>query len=297
MRDLGRVGVLGTGGAFARVDQIGYLKAMEEVGIVPFRMLAVSVAALNFAGYLQYGSRGVELIWRGDSNEDSEAYRKSIEGRGSPFIFDLWSFETLLRIFLRRGHIFDNRGLRELIKGFDMQKIVGSSTPLDIVTFNRSTRQPELFSTDSSLIRENPEVLRNIILAAVSPQGIFENVLVQKGPEDKGSYYVDAMAWGVRSLFETGCNTVFVFRSRTHYHRPSAQEWWLSNLFELPDQGSNILFDELLELAALFYKGKIVQFRLDRGVKTLSRIRFRRGDVGRTIDLAYEKGKEVILGL
>lgn len=291
MRELGKVGILGLGGAFSRVDQVGYLKAIEERGIVPFCMTAVSVATFNFAGYLQYGSRGLELIWSGLSGDGGKQKEmRSIEDRGPKYIFDIFNPKTLANIVLLKPHILTNVGVQDLSRRFDPLKLIDSPVKLNIVVFNHETRGTEMFSNRDELIRSNPDILKQAILASVSPRGVFPPVYIQKNPKGPAVEYSDAITFGVRSLFDDGCDTVFVFRSRSSTHKVAKNQSWLSSMLGLHSQASNILLDEVLS----FYKGKVIEFSLEEGVSTLTYTNFKKGDLSKTIDLAYKRALEIL---
>lgn len=297
MRDLGRVSILGLGGAFSRVDQVGYLKAIDDYGIVPFCMTAVSVAALNFAGYIQYGSRGLELIWRSSPTSDSKNPTLSIEDRGPKYIFDLFNPRTLGRALLKRPDILSSKGIQELTEGFDIAHVVNSKIILNVVVFDEKDREPSIVSSKDPIIQANPEIFRQAILASVSPRGVFPPVLVQKEFGRPAVLCSDAIVYGVKHLFDLGSDTVFVFRSRSPRHKAKRLSWWFPNILDLHDRAANILFDEIIELISRLYPGKIVEFRLERGVNTLMNTDFKRGDVSGTIDLAHERGREILAGL
>lgn len=294
MRDLGRVGILGLGGAFSRADQVGYLKAIDDCGIVPFCMTAVSVAAFNFAGYIQYGSRGLELIWRGLPTSDSRNPKRSIEERGPKYIFDFFNFRTFVRALLKGSYILSNKGISELTGGFDIVQIVNSKIKLNIVVFDERSREPNVVSNKDPIIQANPEILRQAILASVSPHGVFPPIPTQRELGRPAVLCSDAMVYGVKHLFDSGADTVFVFRSRSPRHKAKKRSWWLPNVLDLHDRAANILFDEIIELVSLLYPGRIVEFRLERGVNTLMNTDFKKGDVSGTIDLAYERGREIL---
>jgi hypothetical protein len=291
--DLSRVGILLHGGSFPRADQVGFFKAIDEDKRVKIACIdCVSVGALNGAGYLQYGSRGLELIWRGPDNPKTEIskYKQSIDGRGPSFIFPIFDFKTIARVILRKSFVFDNSGLQELVRGIDVKKIVSAPIPLRVIAYNEFMQQPEIFSTHDELLQQKPEIFSEIMLAAISPDGVFPPVW----NEARGAFYSDAMTYGVKQLFDFGCTTVFVFRSRASTHRPFKRGWWLSKILALHDRASNILFDQVLIVVNKLYPGRVIEFRLDVGVSTLSQISFRKGDIRKTIDLAYQKGKSIL---
>lgn len=286
MRDLGRVHCLLLGGSFARVDQVGFLLAVDDYGIKIPEYTAVSVGALNAPGYIESGSRGLSLLWR------------SIEEKGSKYIFDFWKLRTLWRAIRRKPYILDNSGIKELTANLDAAKIIKAAVKsdenrnpsiLNVVTYNEETRDTEIFSTSHSDVQERPELLSQAILAAVSIRGVFLPVPIERRP-GKRIWYSDAGSYGLKPLFDAGADTVLVFRSRTPSHKVAKRSWWAQNLLDNQDRVANILLDDIIAS----YRGRAIDFRLEQGAGTLTATYFNKGDISKTIDLARERGREIL---
>src|SRR3989344_9625237 len=121
MRQLGKIGFVGTGGGCKGAISVGMLKALYEAGITPDYVYGVSVNVLNFAKLLSSGGTdSLVKIW------------KEIEKKGYNSLFDRKDIPWRLRA----NSIFDSKGTLQLANSLNASALINSKIRLEFPLHN-----------------------------------------------------------------------------------------------------------------------------------------------------------------
>jgi NTE family protein len=190
--NLGKVGIIFNGGGFTGAFSVGYIKALWEYGIRPEHIQGVSVGALNAAKLLELeNTKELEKIWL------------DIEKAKASNIFN-WK-DIPGNIVRRSDSLYKNKGLLDIIQKINIEKIINSPIKLQIVVCNESNGEKEIFCSHDQMFKEDPKLLKEVILASASIPGILP--LVKIGDQQ----YSDGIYFSLESMIETGCDTIFLF--------------------------------------------------------------------------------------
>lgn len=225
IRSLGKVAWILDGGGIKQIVQVGEMKAMVERGIKPDYMQVISVGTIN-------GSKAIEGNFTKEAIKEIDDSWMFICRQGPSYICHKIDLIGAIWPKTHPGYLYKDRGLRELLRRLDMRKIVDSSVEMQIATTNLS-REDEytLFSNHDERFRENPEILRDVLCAAMSIPGVFPRVKIF------GDSHCDGLTHSISSAIQAGCDTIFVL---TINHRrfaavPDDEEWkhWLMVPFNI----------------------------------------------------------------
>lgn len=217
--NLGKVGIIFNGGGFAGAFSVGYIKALWEAGIRPTHIQGVSVGALNAAKLIESGSADeLERIWLG------------IEKAKASSIFN-WK-DIPGNIVRRSDSLHNSKGLLNIFQDIDICKIINSPIELQIVVHNESTDEREVFSSHDPKFKENPKLLKEIILASASIPGMLP--LIKIG----GQEYSDGIYFSLESMIATGCDTIFLLLNE----QSEKNKRWDQRLFIM----RNFLYEEVI---------------------------------------------------
>lgn len=314
--DRERLGIIFDGGGFTGAWSVGYMKAVEEAGLVPMYCQGVSVGALNAA-------KVVESEGRADALEKVWLYKIEREGAGSIF--------PMHQIFVRgfwSTSFFSDHGLRNLIANLDCRKVVRSSIELELVTFNEILRKQQLFGNHDPELRRRPELIGDYILASTALAGFLPPVMI------KGQTHSDGLSFLIEPAIRAGCQTIFIFlnddesngdighsicfkrllagihnlndmvRDKEVAHAEDInhdlrvlaeqQETALQSLNRL----RRLLIGKALDRIKFTFEGKhavdIVVFRPPRPIPTLWTIGFQKNDIKEAIRLGHEAAKNIL---
>lgn len=187
--DLGRTGIIVTGGGFKCAFQVGFFQALDEYGIRAEKIQGISGGCLNAAKYLEGGSEALKQVWL------------AIEKRGYASLFSRW--DVFKHITWSSNAIFSDYGLNELVNQFNMEPILNSAVNFEVVVWNEVAERNEIFNNhelkDRPLAAEN---LKRLIKASASLPGFFS-------PEDiNGNLYSDGCEFILDTFSEM--DTIFI---------------------------------------------------------------------------------------
>lgn len=188
--NFGKVGIIFSGGGFTGAFSVGFIKAIMEKGIRPEIIQGVSIGALNAAVVLESGQEKLEKMWL------------EIEKKRARTIFD-WS-DIPGNIARKRISLYSNKGIVQLLNMIDMKKVLASPIEFQIVTCNEKEEEMRIFSTKEKDLQNNPELLKNVILASTALQGFLPPVIID------GEAYIDNLVFSIQPLIDAKCETIFV---------------------------------------------------------------------------------------
>lgn len=218
--NLGKVGIIFNGGGFTGAFSVGYIKALWEYGIRPEHIQGVSVGALNAAKLLELeNTKELEKIWL------------DIEKAKASNIFN-WK-DIPGNIVRRSDSLYKNKGLLDIIQKINIEKIINSPIKLQIVVCNESNGEKEIFCSHDQMFKEDPKLLKEVILASASIPGILP--LVKIGDQQ----YSDGIYFSLESMIETGCDTIFLFLNDQFAEEGRR---WDERLFNM----RNFLYEEVI---------------------------------------------------
>jgi predicted acylesterase/phospholipase RssA len=252
---------------------VGYAKAIESYGFEPDFVQGVSVGALNAAIFIQERCNAyfMEHIWK-----------EVVEKNGPRMIFNK---SRLVKDPYYGRICLGNGGIKKLIDYIDCGKIVNNlKTELEIVVFNEFTRKREFFSTRDEKIRENPKLLKAILLASASIAEIFPTVLIEGAP------YSDGELFSVERAIEKNCDKVFVFLNDPldHSFKERTLHWRFAH-------AKHNLYDIHVARAIELYGGREADFfREEKRVPTLYSDHFLKGDITKAIEKSFKTGQEIL---
>jgi predicted acylesterase/phospholipase RssA len=227
--NLGKIGIIFNGGGFLGAFSVGYIKALWEHGIRPQYVQGVSVGALNAAKLIETeSSKELEKIWL--KIEKAKAY-------------SIFNWKDIPGNVLRRSEsLYSNKGLLDIIQKINPVKIINSPIEMQIVTFNESKGEKEIFSTKDERFIKNPSLLKQVILASASIPGILPPV--KMGDQQ----YSDGIYFSLEPMIQTGCDTIFLFLNDQFAEEGKR---WDERLFNM----KNFLYEE------------VVSFRIKEAIK------------------------------
>ncbi len=218
--NLGKIGIIFNGGGFAGAFSVGYIKALWECGVRPSHVQGISVGALNAAKILEYeNAKELEKIWL------------EIEKAKASTVFN-WK-DIPQNLWKKAPALFSNKGLWDIIQKLDMEKIVNSPMELQIVTYNESKGEKEVFSTKNQRFIKNPGLFKQIILASASIPGVLPRVKIGD------DFHSDGIYFSLEPMIETGCDTIFLFLNDQYMEQ---SQRWDERLFNM----KNSLYEEVV---------------------------------------------------
>lgn len=218
--NLGKVGIIFNGGGFAGAFSVGYIKALWECGIRPEHVQGVSVGALNAAKLMDINAfEEFEKIWL------------DIEKAKASTVFN-WK-DIPGNIVRKSGSLYNNKGLLDIIHKIDLNKIIKSQTELQVVVCNESNGEKEVFSSHDPVFKNNPELLKQVILASASIPGVLPPVKIGN------QQYSDGVYFSLEPMIQTGCDTIFLFLN-DQFAEESKR--WDERLFNM----RNFLYEEVI---------------------------------------------------
>lgn len=187
--DLGRIGIVVTGGGFKCAFQVGFFQALDEYGIHAEKIQGISGGCLNAAKYLEGGSAALKQVWL------------AIEKSGYSFLFSRW--DAITHITFASSAMFRDNGLNALVNQFNMENILNSPVNFEVVVWNEVAERNEIVSNhdlkNQSFAEEN---FKRFIKASASLPGFFS-------PEDiNGNLYSDGCEFILNTFSEM--DTVFI---------------------------------------------------------------------------------------
>lgn len=306
MKRLGKVGFVGAGGGYKGAISVGILKALNEAGIQPSYAFAVSVNVLNFAELLTNGIDSVIKTW------------KLLEKKGDSTLFA--SSDVPFR--LRKPSLFNNDGVKALINNLNAQTLINSPVPMEFPIINETKGcETEIISNHDERFRNNPELLKRYMLAAVSVPGFLFPIQIDN------DWYSDGQYISLKSAIKAGCDTIFVILNDYNETRnPWAERWWIrfvnnynltldmamkSHIKEILDEHKDYMifevgahvpfFRKFFSLAASVVQGdvdlvphRIVPIAPKGQIEGLGSLGFSKNSVSLAINHGYECGKEVL---
>ncbi|MEK7590545.1 MAG: patatin-like phospholipase family protein [Patescibacteria group bacterium] len=187
--DLGRIGIIVTGGGCKCAFQVGCFQALDEYGIRAEKIQGISGGCLNAAKYLESGSNALKQVWI------------AIEKSGYSSLFSRW--DAIKHIAFANSAIFRDDGLNALVNQLNMENILHSPVNFEVVVWNEVAERNEIFSNQNlknqAFAAEN---LKRLIKASASLPGFFS-------PEDiNGNLYSDGCEFILNTFAEM--DTVFI---------------------------------------------------------------------------------------
>ena len=275
-------GMIALGGGYTGIYSVGIMKAMIELGMRPKIVTTSSVSALNVPFAIQHN-------W--ESTRPLEIVFDYVEKKGPRFVFNFGFLEILTALILRKDHISPNDGVRELVSHLDSEKIVGSDIELRVIAVNEATNDEETFSTRDPRIIENPEILKDIIIASCGFPGILPSHKVN------GVLYHDAInpdiISDIRDLFESGCERVYLLVNSSPDYKKPVKVWFLTKIMGEVYRWAN----SDLSAAQKAYGKRLVILRPPEKVEHLSRTSFKKGDFEKALRVAYVSSKRIFENL
>ncbi len=200
--NLGKVGMILNGGGFTGAYGVGFVKALAAKGIKPSFVQSVSVGV--FSGGNLVGSN-----WDVDALEKKW---KETEQLGSKKIFGP-SWTGFLKNF-RGPNLFSNDGASKfLVDTLDLEAIVASPIKFQVVTYNEKKLRHHIFSNHDPNIRQNPKLMKQLMLAAIGLQGFLPPVMIN------GEWHSDGGTFVLGEAIKAECDTIFILsNSRLCYN-------------------------------------------------------------------------------
>ncbi len=200
--NLGKVGIIFNGGGFTGAYGVGFIKALAAKGVKPAFVQSVSVGVFS----------GGDLI---GSNWDVEALEKKwkeTERLGSKKIFDR-SWTGVFKNF-RGPNLYSNDGASKyLVANLDPEAIVASPIEFQVVTYNENKLRHHIFSNHDPLFRQNSELMKQVMLAAIGLQGFLLPVMINEEWHSDGGTFV------LGEAIKAKCDTIFILsNSRLCYN-------------------------------------------------------------------------------
>ena len=193
--NLGKVGIIISGGGFSGAFSVGFTKAIWEIfrknGIQPAIIQGVSVGAMNAAKLIESDEKELIKIWL------------DIEKKKARSIFN-W-VDIPKNILLKGDSLYFNKGVAQILDTYDFPKIVGSPIELQIITCNES-RDDELniFSSKQEIFIKNPHLLKDAILASTAIPGILPPININ------GEMHSDGIVFSIQALIQAECETIII---------------------------------------------------------------------------------------
>jgi len=200
--ELGKIGVVLTGGFIRGAFQAGALKAMREYGIIPSYVVGVSAGALNAAAF------AIGRI------EDLLTTYQEIAPNPSKFLYD-WNLSALFHAFSRSESVLTNRPLRRLLNDrIDLEPLLTAPMKVDIVTTDFQTGAQVVFSNKNPE-HQSVELLTDALLASAAMPIVFPP-FIWRGHQlfDGGIVEKNPLSYAIRE----GCDTVFVILTDSQEH-------------------------------------------------------------------------------
>lgn len=193
MRNLGKIGMIFNGGGFAGAYSVGFAKALLAKGIKPDFVQGISVGAISAA----------KLVGNNWNVGELEKKWKEVERLGPKSIFDRnWS--GLLKHF-NEPYLFTNEGAAKiLISDLDMKAIADSPVKFQVVTFNEKKMKHQIFSNCDSGLRQDPKMMKQVMLAAIALQGFLPPVMIN------GEWHSDGGTPFIGQAIKAKCDTIFI---------------------------------------------------------------------------------------
>ncbi|MBU6142198.1 patatin-like phospholipase family protein [Patescibacteria group bacterium] len=216
MRNLGKVGVIFTGGGLAGCYSMGFAKALAEKGITADYVQGVSVGALTAAKLMS-------TEW---SIEETEKLWLRIQELGSDSLFNKWDWKKVVWL---PPAVYDERHIWDLIiDPIDCGKVVESPIKFHIVANNRNKKRFVAFSNHNMEVRKDPSRIKKILQATTGLYGFLPSVCID------GDWYGDGMSFMLNEALKARCDTIFVlmndqFSATSHnYGEPSFLKQFIS---------------------------------------------------------------------
>ncbi|MEK9170560.1 MAG: patatin-like phospholipase family protein [Patescibacteria group bacterium] len=193
--NLGKVGIIMSGGGFTGAFSVGFIKAIWKIfrknGIQPAIIQGASIGAMNAAKTIESDEKELIKIWL------------DIEKKKARSIFN-W-LDIPKNIFNRGNALYLNKGVMQILDKYDFQKIISSPIELQIVTCNES-RDDELniFSSRQEIFVKNPHLLKDAILASAAIPGILSPININ------GEMHSDGIIFSIQPLIQAECDTIII---------------------------------------------------------------------------------------
>lgn len=218
--NLGKIGVIFGGGGFTGAFSVGFIKALWECGIRPSHVQGVSVGALNAAKLIELENiKELEKIWL------------DIEKAKASSIFN-WK-DIPGNVMRKSSSLYGNKGLLDIIQKISFSKIINSPVELQVVVCNESKREKEVFLSHDPQFKNNPNLLKELVLASASIPGILPPVKIG------GQQYSDGIYFALEPMIETGCDTIFLLLNDQYAEE---NQRWDERLFNM----KNFLYEEVV---------------------------------------------------
>ena len=274
-----RPGYLLDGGGFLGARSVGCLCGLEDFGIPPaVYMGGTSAGALNAAEMTANDGKNALLL--------KNKWLK-VESNGPEAIFP----KSKYRMFQHRhaSHLFPNDGIKALIESLDCRSIVRSPVHLDIMTTRERTRSRWIFTNRDELFLNDPELLKQAVLASTAIPGFLPAVKI--GDE----FYSDGLRIYIQRALQFDCDVLFIFLNTAR--RPPKNTFpendHFSRRFLRISMGDQLVIEELQRLRHKT-EPRIVVLRAPQWIGTLNQIDFRKGtkrqkgDISLAMDQSYD---------
>lgn len=206
MRKLGKVGIVGAGGGCKGAISVGILKAIYEAGIVPVYLHGVSVNALNFA----------ELVASGGTDSLVRSWLM-LEKKGYNYLFN--RNDIYYRLLAKANSFLKNDGTLRLVNSVNTAALIASPIHLEFPVHNELPYlKQEIYSNHDQQFKNNPELIKQYILAATCMQGFLQPI--KTGEE----WFSDGLYFTLEPAIAFGCDTIFVLSNDFHGVRNPATE-------------------------------------------------------------------------
>lgn len=192
---LGKIGIVLTGGFLRGAFQGGVLKAFNEYNVIPTYIVGVSVGALNGA---IYAAGRTDMLVK--TYED-------IAKKPRKYVYK-WNFYMLLRAFFWSRSILVNTPLKRVIieERVGLQELISSPIKVDIITTDFQTGSEVIFSNRNPE-HHTPDILMNALLASSAVPIVFPPIDYNNHQLfDGGVIERTPVTLAIRE----GCDTVFV---------------------------------------------------------------------------------------
>jgi len=309
-----RLGIIFDGGGFSGAYSVGYAKAVYASGLKPVCCQGVSVGSLTGASYVE----------KNGNPEEAERTWLKIEREGPHSIFPIIDIPRRIR----KGGLFNNKGIYQLASRIDYQKIINSPIRFDIVVYNEDAEKQEIFSNRDQRSIDDNSILKKAVVASCSLRGFLDPIFITE------NFYSDGISFLIKPLAQMGCNVIFIFLNEPSCASAHTEsKWWLSRLLAGIHSMNNLLEDKEIESAKnanhniavlgsimkeintfgivkrfifrktfnrlrFTFEGKwpveLVLFRPIEPIPTLWSLGFEKGDISRAIKNGYESGNLII---
>ncbi|KKW22274.1 MAG: Patatin [Parcubacteria group bacterium GW2011_GWB1_52_7] len=193
--NLGKIGIVLSGGSLRGAFQVGVLKALHEHRIVPAYVVGSSVGAINGAAF---AAGKMDLLYK--------TYQE-IADHPEKYVYNMSIFRVLRALFGGPSFL-SNAPLRNtvIIERLNIQDLVSSPIKLDIITTDFQTGKEVIFSNKIPE-HQTTEQLADALIASAAMPTIFPPVYYREHQLFDGGLTIKAP---LTFAIKEGCDTIFM---------------------------------------------------------------------------------------